>query len=173
MELSAASSALEVAAALDAALRQWQAGDWAAAEEGLEAVLRARPHLMKLEADLARLRLEQGAAERAERQLRQRLAFFPPQATAADRELLEEVLIEARQALIQKRLETSGSGLALKEGSAPADDWLVAAAAELDRFSLLLDQLEAETRDPATGTSAAPVVRASGLASPTDVPPAS
>ncbi len=96
MDLTPTASALEVAAALQRARQARDRGDPAAAELAFLAVLAARPHLVPVELELARLRLGQGQVEDAARQLRQRLAFAAPEPECrAEREELEALLLEA------------------------------------------------------------------------------
>ncbi len=95
MELKHTATALEVAAALQRAQQEQARGDLAAAEAAYAEVLQARPHLVAVELELARLRLERGDAEAAAQPLRQRLAFGEGLGPEPEREQLEALLLEA------------------------------------------------------------------------------
>jgi tetratricopeptide (TPR) repeat protein len=95
MDLIRQASALEVATALQRARQERACGRFEAAEAAYATVLQARPHLVAVELELARLRLERGDAEEAARPLRQRLAFGEGLGSEPEREQVEAVLLEA------------------------------------------------------------------------------
>lgn len=95
MDLIPQPSSAEVARQLQQARQRRDRGELDAAEQGLMAVLLVRPHLLAVECELARLRLERGDAGAVVRQVRQRQAFgLEPQDRGAWQEL-EALLLEA------------------------------------------------------------------------------
>jgi tetratricopeptide (TPR) repeat protein len=101
MDLNSQPSSHQVAHWLQQARAARDQGDLADAEAGFLAVLRARPHLLAVEGELARLRLQSGNADAVVRQLRQRQAFGLPLDDEDDWQELEALMLEAL--LMQER----------------------------------------------------------------------
>jgi tetratricopeptide (TPR) repeat protein len=101
MDLNSQLSSHEVAHRLQQARAARDRGDLDAAVAGFAAVLRARPHLLTVEGELARLRLQSGDADAVVRQVRQRQAFGVPLENEDDWQELEALMLEAL--LIQER----------------------------------------------------------------------
>ena len=133
LDLTPASPAAAVAAALEQARRLQALGRDLEAVAALEAVLQARPHLGPVQRDLARLRLQLGQPAAVVTQLQAWLPLAGADLPPVLRKELEDVLLEALlqlerwqdlEPLLQRRLATR---------SLTARQWQALAMAALER----------------------------------------